>query len=153
MIISLSRLHKEIATEYLKNNPSTGKQIEEVVDELVAATNLKVDKGNDKVYLTSLLEEDIVKITPEICELPIELQPYIVCQKYKDGTWSILGCDEYLGFYGKQKKGFIEEAIKAKEAVEDNLIETAMIVVEKGILKNIEGYRKQLEDKVSLIEI
>lgn len=141
MITSLSNLHKVLATEYQKTN--TSKTIEEVIDELFGSTYLKVEK--DTVYLTSFLETNTTRITPENYELPLPLQPYIVCEKHKEGRWSIFGWDSYIDF--------IHQSIDVKEAVEDGRIETAIIVVEKGVLKGFEEYRKGLEGVIALIEL
>lgn len=142
IITSLNTLYSKVAEEYLRINSSRVK--EEVVKELLDSTYLKVVDDN-KVYLTSFLEEDVVKITNVVTQLPLGLSDYIIFERYNDEKWSIFGCERLIDIK--------HQLINANDAVVDSRLDAAVIVVEKSKAKEIEYLKNKLCERVSVIEL
>lgn len=155
MITSLNNLYNLVASEVAEEQ--LNKPIAEVEKELLASTYLEVVEG--EVQFVSILAENPIilkdiedkELLDFLINVNVKLPKFIIFEKNRDGfqeKWSINGLDNYLDNYSD----FIEQVKRLQEAVKANLIETVIVVVEKGTLKDLEGFKEQL-GSLSIIEI
>ncbi len=143
MITSLNNLYNLVASEVAKEQ--VNKPVAEVEKELLDSTYLEVAEG--EVYFGSMLAENPIilkdiedkELIGFLRSINVKLPKFIIFEKNREGfqeVWSINGLDNKKEFKGQVKR--------LQEAVDANLIQTVIAVVEKGILKDLEGFKEQL---------